>query len=43
MIPHSIAVAGPMVALMVLSLHLAMLTDLPIIGEASTVQRVDAP
>ena len=31
-----------MVALVVLPLHLPMLTDLPTIGVASTVQRVDA-
>ena len=42
-IPHSVAVAGTMLALVVLPVHLAMLTDLPIIGVASTVQRVDAP
>ena len=32
-----------MLALVVLPVHLAMLPDLPIIGVASTFQRVDAP
>jgi len=40
---HSVAVAGTMLALVALPVHLAMLPDLPIIGVASTFQRVDAP
>ena len=44
-IPHSVVIAWTVLALMVLSLHLTMLmlANLPVIGLASTLQRVDAP